>query len=192
MSSWIPSLFNPFSDDDNPKSPATSSSNEPTPRSPSSGAKDDLSAVFRGVASFLAPPQAVSVAAPSSSETIAGIKNDLAEIQGSFRSGLSLISSRFTSNLLQFQNQLNDIDENNEVEEEEEDDDDDDEDGVGTDEEVLDFVWKISERPELWTDFPLSLPDGNFTKLNFVEHVLNYLFLGYSMSFIVLTTLQLC
>ncbi|KAL3840752.1 hypothetical protein ACJIZ3_025343 [Penstemon smallii] len=41
MSSWIPSLFNSPSDDDNPTSPS--------PRSPSSGVKEDLSAVFRGI-----------------------------------------------------------------------------------------------------------------------------------------------
>ncbi|KAK6156531.1 hypothetical protein DH2020_010779 [Rehmannia glutinosa] len=91
MSSWIPSLFNPFSDDDNPTSPDPSSPNKTTPRSPSSGAKDDISAVFRGVAAFLAPPQPTSLPGPSSSsEKIAGIRNDLAEIQGSFRSGLSI------------------------------------------------------------------------------------------------------
>ncbi|KAK6156508.1 hypothetical protein DH2020_010756 [Rehmannia glutinosa] len=154
MSSWIPSLFNPFSDDDNPTSPDPSSPNKTTPRSPSSGAKDDISAVFRGVAAFLAPPQPTSLPGPSSSsEKIAGIRNDLAEIQGSFRSGLSLISSKLTSNLLQFQSQLNDGDDDDEVE------DDEEEDVVGINEEVLDFVEKISGRPELWIDFPLSLPD---------------------------------
>ncbi|KAL7137753.1 hypothetical protein ABFS83_10G113900 [Erythranthe nasuta] len=159
MSSWIPSLFNPFSDDDDHPTTAPSSPSQTTPKTPSSGAKDDLSAVFRGVAAFLAPPQAVSLSGPSSSsssssDTIVGIKNDLAEIQGSFRSGLSLISSKFTSNLLQFHSQL---DENDEVEAEEEEEDE--EDAVGINEEVLDFVEKISARPELWTDFPLSLPD---------------------------------
>ncbi|KAI3473808.1 hypothetical protein Pfo_031387 [Paulownia fortunei] len=167
MSSWIPPLFNPFSDDDNPTSPAPSSPNKTTPRSPSSGAKDDLSAVFRGVAAFLAPPQTTSLSGPSySSEKIAGIKNDLAEIQGSFRSGLSLFSSKFTSNFLQFQSQLNDGDENDEVEEEEED-------AVGINEEVLDFVWKISGRPELWTDFPLSLPDDFHLSDDQREHAAN-------------------
>lgn len=152
MSSWIPQLFNPFTDDDNP-TPTSPRPSSP-PRSPSSGAKDDLSAVFRGVAAFLAPPPAPTSPGPSSSsETIAGIKSDLAEIQGTFRSGLSLISSKITSNLLQLQNQLNDGDENDNVEEEEEDE------GLGITDEILDFVLKISRRPELWTDFPLSLPD---------------------------------
>ncbi|KAL8487730.1 hypothetical protein ACS0TY_024165 [Phlomoides rotata] len=48
------------------------------------------------------------------------------------------------------QNQFNDGDEYEEVDEEE---------ALGLSEEVLDFVLKISRRPELWTDFPLSLPD---------------------------------
>ncbi|PIN05927.1 hypothetical protein CDL12_21530 [Handroanthus impetiginosus] len=158
MSSWIPSLFNPFSDDDDPSSPAPSSPSKATPKSPSSGAKDDLSAVFRGVAAFLAPPQTASASGPSSSsESIEGIKHDLAEIQGSFRSGLSLLSSKLTSNFLQLKSQLNDGDENYEVEEEEEEEEE--EYAVGIDEEILDFVRKISGRPELWTDFPLSLPD---------------------------------
>lgn len=150
MSSWIPSLFNPFSDDDNPAGEGPSSPNNTTERSPSAGAKDDLTAVFRGVAAFLAPPQTTGPA--SSLETIEGIKNDLAEIQGSFRSGLSLISSKLTSNLMQLQNQFNDGDEYEEVDEEE---------ALGISDEVLEFVLKISRRPELWTDFPLSLPDGN-------------------------------
>ncbi|XP_075475015.1 uncharacterized protein LOC142505792 [Primulina tabacum] len=154
MSSWIPSLFNPNysrdpdSDNDNPHSPTSSS-----PRAAASGVKDDLSAVFRGVAAFLAPREGSSSSAvsSSSSDTIAGIKNDLAEIQGSFKSGLSLISSKLTSNLLQFQGQLND-DDDDEVE-------DEDEDAVGITEEVVDFARKLSTRPELWIDFPLSLAD---------------------------------
>ncbi|XP_057769066.1 uncharacterized protein LOC130989136 isoform X2 [Salvia miltiorrhiza] len=172
MSSWIPSLFNPFNDDDdNPNPPEHSS----PPKSPSAGARDDLSAVFRGVAAFLAPPPAAASSSgpSSSSETIEGIKSDLAEIQGTFRSGLSLISSKITSNLLQLQNQLNDGDGNDDVEREE-DDDDDDEDGLGISEEVLDFVLKISRRPELWTDFPLSLPDDDFHLSNYQrEHAAN-------------------
>ncbi|XP_073044113.1 uncharacterized protein [Primulina eburnea] len=163
MSSWIPSLFNANHsrdydpDYDNPTSP-TSSSPSRTPRAAASGVKDDLSAVFRGVAAFLAPREGSSSSAvsSSSSDAITGIKNDLAEIQGSFKSGLSLISSKLTSNFLQFKGQLDD-DDADEMEEEEEDDDD--EDAVGITEEVVDFVRKLSTRPELWIDFPLSLAD---------------------------------
>ncbi|XP_075509833.1 uncharacterized protein LOC142546165 [Primulina tabacum] len=156
MSSWIPSLFNPNHsrdhdpDYDHPTSPTSS-----LPRAAASGVKDDLSAVFRGVAAFLAPREGGSSSAvsSSSSDAIAGIKNDLAEIQGSFKSGLSLISSKLTSNFLLFKGQLDD-DDADEMEEE-----DEDEDAVGITEEVVDFVRKLSTRPELWIDFPLSLAD---------------------------------
>ncbi|XP_073289674.1 uncharacterized protein [Primulina huaijiensis] len=162
MSSWIPSLFNPNHsrdhdpDCDNPTSP-TSSSPSRTPRAAASGVKDDLSAVFRGVAAFLAPREGSSSSAvsSSSSDAITGIKNDLAEIQGSFKSGLSLISSKLTSNFLLFKGQLDDDD----ADEMEEEDEDEDEDAVGITEEVVDFVRKLSTRPELWIDFPLSLAD---------------------------------
>ncbi|XP_041999016.1 FH1/FH2 domain-containing protein 3-like [Salvia splendens] len=170
MSSWIPSLFNPFTDDENNLNPPEYSS---PPKSPAAGARDDLSAVFRGVAAFLAPPPAAAGAA-SSSETIDGIKSDLAEIQGTFRSGLSLISSKITSNLLQLQNQISDGDGNDGVEEEGEEEDDDEEDGLGISEEILEFVLKISRRPELWTDFPLSMPDNDFQLSNYQrEHAEN-------------------
>lgn len=128
----------------------------------------DISAVisrqFRGVAAFLAPPPispdsdeisgGVSVVSPPSSPLV-GIKNDLVEIGGSFKSKLSLISSnkavtefsRFANSLLQFG-----------------DDDEDDQkvygQGVGLSDEVVSFVEDISKRPELWTDFPLSLGNG--------------------------------
>ncbi|XP_047938951.1 uncharacterized protein LOC125186599 [Salvia hispanica] len=168
MSSWIPSLFNPFTDDDNNLNPPEHSS---PPKSPAAGARDDLSAVFRGVAAFLAPPPAATA---SSSEAIDGIKSDLAEIQGTFRSGLSLISSKITSNLLQLQNQISDGDGNDGVEEEGEEEDDDEEDGLGISEEILEFVLKISRRPELWTDFPLSMPEIDFQLSNYQkEHAEN-------------------
>ncbi|XP_042047298.1 uncharacterized protein LOC121793367 [Salvia splendens] len=157
MSSWIPQLFNPFTDgDDNPNPPE----HPPPQKSATAAARDDLSAVFRGVAAFLAPPPAAAASSSSepasSSETIEGIKSDLAEIQGTFRSGLSLISSKISSNLLQLQNQLGDRDDGSDDAEEEE------EDGLGISDEILDFVSKISRRRELWTDFPLSLPDDDF------------------------------
>ncbi|KAG6431557.1 hypothetical protein SASPL_109636 [Salvia splendens] len=162
MSSWIPQLFNPFTDgDDNPNPPE----HPPPQKSATAAARDDLSAVFRGVAAFLAPPPAAAASSSSepasSSETIEGIKSDLAEIQGTFRSGLSLISSKISSNLLQLQNQLGDRDDGSDDAEEEE------EDGLGISDEILDFVSKISRRRELWTDFPLSLPDdGETLRLN--------------------------
>ncbi|KAL2487320.1 BSD domain-containing protein [Abeliophyllum distichum] len=101
------------------------------------------------------PPQLKRHRRGPSADMIAGMKNDLAEIQGTFKSGLSLFSLKFTSNLLQFPREMNDTDD-------EEEDLDKESDGiVGITEEIVDFVSKISSRPELWTDFPISLPDGN-------------------------------
>ncbi|KAJ0031244.1 hypothetical protein Pint_13792 [Pistacia integerrima] len=136
------------------------------------GVKDDLSHIgerigrqLRGVAAFLAPPPLTATErqshpppqspdSPSSpSAALLGIRNDLVEIGGSFKSGLSLLSSnkavtgisKFASNLLQFQNQ---------------DEYDDEFDGVpGITEEIVEFVKKISERAECWTEFPMSLDD---------------------------------
>ncbi|KAJ4831044.1 hypothetical protein Tsubulata_001778 [Turnera subulata] len=154
--------------------------------SPSSPVKDDLSAIgqsigrqLRGVANFLAPPPTTTTTttlssssqpssaaeAPSqpgpSSQALIGIRNDLAEIGGSLKSGLSLLSSnkavsgfsKFTSGFLQFKN--------NGEEEEEEDEDGEDE-VAGITEEVVGFVREISGRPECWNDFPLSLDDQDF------------------------------
>ncbi|KAJ4958237.1 hypothetical protein NE237_025348 [Protea cynaroides] len=142
------------------------------------GVKEDLSVLGKtigrqlwGVASFLAPPPVNSSAQPtvdststddSSSQRLLGIRNDFAEIGGSFKSGLSLLStnkavneiSRLASNFLQFPKD----------DEEEEGDDvdgfsveDHGGDIVGVTEEVLEFVQEISMRPECWTNFPLSL-----------------------------------
>ncbi|KAF5459208.1 hypothetical protein F2P56_023182 [Juglans regia] len=162
-----------------------SSSPDHSPSTTPRGVKDDLSVLgqtlgrrFRGVAEFLAPPPspqttAISAADDSSdpssssqSHALIGIRNDLVEIGGSFRSGLSLLSSnkamseisRLASNLLQL--------EENEVKDDEASEENDEEDliddGVpGVTDEVLDFVSEISTRPELWTDFPLPL-DNDF------------------------------
>ncbi|PON52191.1 BSD domain containing protein [Trema orientale] len=160
--------------------PQQSTSPPPSP----AGVKEDLSVIgqtigrqLRGVAAFLAPPPATTSAGADSSpesETesvaLAGIRNDLAEIGGSFKSGLTLLSSnsnravseisRFASSWLQFEDKAEKEDEE---EEEEEEDDDDDDDGDGGDgvpgitDEVLQFVTEISKRPEFWTDFPLQL-----------------------------------
>ncbi|EXC20202.1 hypothetical protein L484_000407 [Morus notabilis] len=152
-----------------------------SPESSPVGVKEDLSAIgqtigrqLRGVAAFLAPPPFPTAAADDSpgleaeSEALIGIRNDLAEIGGSFKSGLTLLSSnsnravseisRFASNFLQFQDKSPIEEEGEEGEEEE----DEDEDGVpGITHEVLQFVTEISKRPECWTDFPLRLDYGN-------------------------------
>lgn len=157
--------------------------------SPSSGVKQDLSALsqtfshhLRGVAAFLAPPPSASQqriattnddddddddarrtasTSSSSSEAITGIKKDLGEIGGSFKSLFSSSSnkaatgiSKFASNLLQFRDDVIDEDDDEDQEEEE---------GIaGINEEVVGFVEKVSLRPELWTDFPLPIPIGKF------------------------------
>ncbi|PON77082.1 BSD domain containing protein [Parasponia andersonii] len=153
------------------------------------GVTEDLSVIgqtigrqLRGVGAFLAPPPPTTSAGSDSSPgsdtesvALAGIRNDLAEIGGSFKSGLTLLSSnsnravseisRFASSWLQFQDKAEEEDEEEEEEEEEEEDDDDDDggdggggDGVpGITDEVLQFVTEISKRPEFWTDFPLQL-----------------------------------
>ncbi|EOY31179.1 BSD domain-containing protein, putative [Theobroma cacao] len=163
---------------DVPDSPTSSPDHSPTNRN--AGVKEDLSVLgetigrqLRGVAAFLAPPPSSppSVTAAEReqqhqeeeeqeqpSDKLVGIRNDLAEIGGSFKSGLSLLSSnkavteisKFASSFLQFPSQ-DDHGQN-------EDDDEDDDDGVpGITEDVVEFVKEISNRPEFWTDFPLTL-----------------------------------
>ncbi|KAL5547767.1 hypothetical protein UlMin_002998 [Ulmus minor] len=161
--SWI---FKSLQSDDPEAS--TSPTSPRSPENSSAGVKDEFSVIrrtigrqLRGVAAFLAPPPTAEGSPGSSSSeletgspALVGIRNDLKEIGGSFKSGLTLLSSttgisRFASNLLQFQ------DKDGAEEEEEEDDDDDRVPGV-TD-EVLQFVTEISMRPECWSDFPLQL-----------------------------------
>ncbi|VFQ83408.1 unnamed protein product [Cuscuta campestris] len=168
MSSWfsLPTPFkSPDDDDENPSAPDPS-----------------LPALFRGVASFLAPPPAGSpsadggddLSASESSQAIAGIRSDLAEIGDSFKSSLSLLSSskavseisKLASNFLNFKD-----DEVKEELEEEEEEEEDEEDMIGITDEVVDFVRTISERPQLWTDFPISLPDDFHISDNQKEHV---------------------
>ncbi|XP_022729177.1 uncharacterized protein LOC111284648 [Durio zibethinus] len=173
MSWLLKSLQSDVSD-----SPTSSPDHSPTNRS--GGVKEDLSVLgetigrqLRGVAAFLAPPPSSppsGIATQQQEEeeeaeeeeeqpSLVGIRNDLAEIGGSFKSGLSLLSSnkavteisRFASSFLQFPN-------NDDHADHDEDEDDDDDDGVpGITEEVVEFVTEISNRPEFWIDFPLSL-----------------------------------
>ncbi|GMN35349.1 hypothetical protein TIFTF001_045007 [Ficus carica] len=167
--SW---LFKSVQSDD----PQASTSESPA--TSTAGVKEDLSVIgqtigrqLRGVAAFLAPPPPPTAAdgdspeleaeaeaeeegeSASESEALIGIRNDLAEIGGSFKSGLTLLSSnsssavsgisRFASNFLQFQDESR-------IEEEE--------DGIpGITDDVLQLVAQISKRPECWTDFPLRL-----------------------------------
>ncbi|XVE63677.1 hypothetical protein DITRI_Ditri07aG0038700 [Diplodiscus trichospermus] len=157
---------------DVPDSSTSSPDHSPTNRS--SSVKEDLSVLgetigrqLRGVAAFLAPPPSSPPSAAAAkrreegeqqeqpSDKLVGIRNDLAEIGGSFKSGLSMLSSnkavteisRLASNFLQFPNQ-----DDHDRDGEEEDD------GVpGITEEVVEFVEVISNRPELWIDFPIPI-----------------------------------
>lgn len=176
MASWLslslPNLFEKQDDDDEDddenqvdEEDAHKDHSNQNPSSPSVNISAVISRQFRGVAAFLAPPPispdsneisgGVSAESPPPSPLL-GIKNDLVEIGGSFKSKLSLISSvseisRFANSLLQFGE---DDEENDEVQNE----------GLGLSEEIVSFVEDISERPELWTDFPLSLGNGKLTR----------------------------
>lgn len=175
MSSWLSlSLPNPFKSDHSQNPSPPSPPDHAAAAAAAAGVQADLSVLghtigrhLHGVAAFLAPPPPTSQpppeAAESPSQAILGIKNDLVEIGGSFKSSLSVLSStkavsgisRFATNLLRF--------ENDGVDEEEEEEEEEGEDGdevAGVTDEVLDFVEEISSRPECWTDFPLSLDDG--------------------------------
>lgn len=144
------------------------------PDTPGRGVKGDISELtesltrrFWGVASFLAPPppagaettETSTAAAEAEAEgeygpqspRVAGIRNDLAEIGGRVRSGISMLSnanavaeiSKIASSFLPF------------VPEEEEEEVD----AVGVTEEVVVFVRHISTSPETWRDFPLFVND---------------------------------
>lgn len=142
-----------------------------TPR----GVKDDLSEFsqtltrrFWGVASFLAPPPPpISDRDRDSSlddsdlntgdlAGITGIRNDLSEIGGKFRSGISKLSSnkavsefsKIASNILQFASEedlsIEDYAQRG---------------VVGVTEEVVAFARDVSMHPETWIDFPLPEDD---------------------------------
>lgn len=137
--------------------------------------KDDVSVLLRGVANFLAPPPSPSSAGDSpasSSKTLDGIRNDLVEIGGTFKSSLSLLSSNkvvtgiseLASQLLQFEGRV--------VEDDQEEGDgeaypSDDSVVPGTTDEAVRFVRQISSRPECWTEFPSPLDNGISILLRF-------------------------
>lgn len=130
------------------------------------GIKDDVSGLLRGVANFLAPPPSSSAgdSADSTSKTLDGIRNDLVEIGGTFKSKLSLLSSNkvvtgiseLASQLLHFEGPI--------AEDDREGDgggyDSDDGFVPGTTDEVVRFVREIAMRPECWTEFPSPLDHG--------------------------------
>ncbi|KAM3012884.1 hypothetical protein FF2_025814 [Malus domestica] len=173
--SWLFSSPRQPDDDDDPRDAV-----EPKqPQNDLSFLRQTLGRQLRGVATFLAPPPSPpsNDALPSSnsqpqsqsqsqSPALLGIRNDLVEIGGSFKTGLSLLStnsnkavteiSKFASGLLQLQNEAS--------EEGGADDDGDDGGGhvPGITDEVLGFVTEISVMPDCWTDFPMTL-DHDFS-----------------------------
>lgn len=156
--SWLFKSNNPDTESSNLHRTATYSTPSPS-TAVDHGVKDDLSLIFRGVANFLAPPPASSSTSSSGestspSKTFTGIRNDLVEIGGSFKSSLSLLSprkavtgiSKLASQLLQSERDHEDVDG-----------------GAvpGTTDDVVRFVKEISTRPECWTEFPFPLHNGN-------------------------------
>ncbi|XP_058759923.1 uncharacterized protein LOC131633222 isoform X2 [Vicia villosa] len=152
--------------------PAVINSSPPPSTAVDHGVKEDLSLIFRGVANFLAPPP-TSSSSPSSpsgestapSKTLTGIRNDLVEIGGSFRTSLSLLSprkavtgiSKLASQLLQSESDHEEVDG-----------------GAvpGTTEDVVRFVKEISTRPECWTEFPFPLHNDCSLSNSQREHAL--------------------
>jgi len=158
--------FESYSGDKSPDHAADADAEEgEQPDTPSRGVKGDISELtesltrrFWGVATFLAPPPAEADAAETAAEAedgaqsprVAGIRSDLAEIGGRFRSGISMLSnanavaeiSKIASSFLPFVPE-----EEGEVE------------AVGVTEEVVVFVRHISTHPETWRDFPLFVDD---------------------------------
>lgn len=182
------------------------------PVSPSRGVKDDFSELtktltrqFWGVASFLAPPSQSepdkSLLDPTSepardsddeesdSAGIAGLRSDIAEIGGRFKSGISKLSknipvseiTKMASNLLQLG-----------PEEEEDKRFDSGRGAVGVTEEVVAFVRDIAMHPETWLDFPLfedEDDEGVFLLFLLDVHLILSLYFVLSLQFFLLISI---
>lgn len=149
-------------------------SNQPHPQSdpPSPeqrGVKEDLSDLtqtltrqFWGVASFLAPPPQApdpsgddSDRESSDAAGIEGIRSDIAEIGGKFKSGISKLSSnigvsdfsKIASSFLQLGSEEQEGGYNGSA--------------VGVTEEVVAFARDVAMHPETWMDFPLPEEDDD-------------------------------
>lgn len=145
----------------------SSSSSPPDQPAPRRSVKEDLSELSQtltrqlwGVASFLAPPPQISDrdrqsddsdANPGDPAGISGIRSDLSEIGGKFRTGISKLSSnkavseftKIASNFLQFG--VEDLTVEDYAKR-----------GVvGITEEVVAFARDVALHPETWLDFPL-------------------------------------
>ncbi|KAG0463561.1 hypothetical protein HPP92_019630 [Vanilla planifolia] len=148
------------------------------------GVKEDLSELTKsitrqlwGVASFLAPPPSPilssSLSHPSvppcaggpdevelaESPRMAGIRNDLAELGGRFKSGISMLSnSMAVSEISKIASTFLPLGDDG-MEEEVEDGGKPGREAVGVTDEVLIFVRHISMHPETWLDFPFIADD---------------------------------
>ncbi|KAI5416144.1 uncharacterized protein LOC127073503 isoform X1 [Lathyrus oleraceus] len=163
--SWLFNSNHPNPESSNLHPAVINSSPPPLSTAVDHGVKDDLSIIFRGVANFLAPPPSSSSSSSSgestapSSKTLTGIRNDLVEIGGSFRSSLSLLSprkavtgiSKLASQLLLPERDHEEVDG-----------------GAvpGATEDVVRFVKEISTRPECWTEFPFPLHNADCSLSN--------------------------
>ncbi|XP_039062372.1 uncharacterized protein LOC120206865 isoform X2 [Hibiscus syriacus] len=153
---------------------SNSGQSSPDPNTPR-GVKEDISELtktvtrqFWGVASFLAPPPPTSSnqpldqtekenspRLPSDEELIAGIRSDLSEIGGRFKTEISKLSkniavSEFTkiaSNFLQFGSEEESLERYDRAN------------VVGLTEEVVALARDIAMHQETWLDFPV--PDGD-------------------------------
>ncbi|KAL4589824.1 hypothetical protein LXL04_002734 [Taraxacum kok-saghyz] len=162
-SSWFslspPNAFNSDDETSHPQSPTATGTVKPG----FSIITQTIGRQLHNVASFLAPPPPQQPSSstsplqsddsddvsPSSTSSYRGIKNDLVEISGSLKSGLSLLSSnKVVSNISKFASNLLQFDRGDDQEEIE---------PVGVTDDVIKFVQEISLRPECWTGFPLSL-----------------------------------
>lgn len=163
--SWLFKSNNPDTESSNLHRTATHSSPPPPSTAVDHGVKEDLSLIFRGVANFLAPPpsssssSASSVESTSPSKTLTGIRNDLVEIGGSFKSSLSLLSPRkAVTGISKLASQL--------LQSERDHEEDDDGAVPGTTDDVVRFVKEISSRPECWTEFPFPLHNADCSLSN--------------------------
>ncbi|XP_021741783.1 putative uncharacterized protein DDB_G0289963 [Chenopodium quinoa] len=140
-----------------------------------SGVKEEFTAIGESIGrqfrAFISPETSNSGDGGSpSSRTFEGIRSDLEEIKGTFKSSLSIFSSnkavseisKLASNFLHINDEENNVNnmisnDRNYNDGDDYEDDDEEEEVAGVNDEVIEFAQQISNRPELWTEFPLSL-----------------------------------
>ncbi|KAL2531750.1 BSD domain-containing protein [Abeliophyllum distichum] len=169
---------NPEPTPENPKQHLLQDDDVSSPTSPSRGVKEDISELtktlknqFWGVASFLAPPPQLDPnefepepEPEPDPEGITGIRTDLAEIGGRFRSGISRLSNNINvSEITKMASNLLQLESDDEIEKEgnPEDFDSARENVVGVTDEVVAFARDIAMHPKTWLDFPLPENDSD-------------------------------